>query len=436
MTKTITPARVGGTIRAPASKSSMQRAVACALLAEGTSTLRAPSGSADCLAALGVARELGARVEAGPEALLMTGAPGALLAGSGALELRCGESGLCIRMFAPIAALRPGATDLIAAGSLARRPVGMAAAPLEALGARCATEGGLPPLRVEGPLRGGRAAVDASASSQFLSGLLVALPLAPEDTFLEVRGLASGGYVELTLATMRAFGVGVESAAGEGGPAYRIEGRRRYSPADFRVEGDWSGAAFLLVAGAIAGREGGAGLAVEGLDLGSAQPDRGVLEALRDSGARVEASAASVRVGPPRDPLRAFEFDARDRPDLFPPLVALAARCEGQSELRGATRLRAKESDRAEALRAEFGRLGVAVEVDGDVMRIRGTARTEGPRGAVAVDSRGDHRIAMAAAVHALAAGGAVEVAGSECVAKSWPGFFEDLESITGPAIR
>jgi len=433
VTRTMQPAVASGSIRAPASKSSMQRAVACALLAEGESALRSPSLSADCLAALEVARALGARVESGPGAVRVGGAPGALLSGSGELSLPCGESGLCIRMFSSIAALRPGRTELAARGSLARRPVGMAAGPLEALGARCATQNGLPPLRIEGPLRGGRALVDASASSQFLTGLLVALPLAPGDSILEVGGLASGGYVELTLDTMRAFGVEVERSAGERGPSFRIEGRRRYAAADFEVEGDWSGAAFLLVAGAIAGRPGGAGLSVEGLSLGSSQPDRGILEALRDAGARVEASERSIRVGPAEGELRAFSFDARDRPDLFPPLVALAARCEGRSSIRGVSRLRDKESDRAAALSLEFAKLGVEATVDGDVMRVEGAARRQGTVEEARVDSHGDHRIAMAAAVHALAGLGAVGIDGADCVSKSWPSFFEDLGSVSSP---
>lgn len=439
MTITVGPSGAAGRIAAPPSKSSMQRAVACALLAEGESILRAPSLCADSLAALSVAEALGARITREPGAVRIEGAPGRLLAGEGGgLSLSCGESGLCIRMFAPIAALRPAATTLLAEGSLARRAVGMVAAPLEALGARCATEGGLPPVLVEGPLRGGRAVVDAAASSQSLTGLLVALPLAPADSVLEVRSLASGGYVDLTLATMRAFGIEVErdDRPGAGGAiAFAIAGGRRYWPADFRVEGDWSGAAFLLVAGAVAGGPPGTSgegtVDVEGLDPRSAQPDRAIVDALRESGASVALAGAAVSAGPPAGgaALRAFSFDARDCPDLFPPLVALAARCEGVSRVRGVGRLRGKESDRAAVLAREFGKLGIAVEVSGDEMTIRGGR----PRGG-AVDARGDHRIAMAAAVAALAGSGPVEIGGAECVAKSWPSFFEDLARISHPA--
>ena len=420
MDRIVVPANASGSATAPASKSSMQRAVACALLAEGESLLRGPSRCADSLAALAIARAFGASVEDLGDRIRVVGAPEALLSSPAARELPCGESGLCIRMFAPIAALGPARSELVASGSLRKRSVEMAAGPLEALGARCATSDGLPPLVVRGPLRGGRAVVEAGASSQFLTGLLLALPLAPGDSELEVRGLASGGYVDLTLATMRAFGVGVEAGGDARDPVFRIAGGRRYRAADFRVEGDWSGAAFLLVAGAVAGGT----VIVEGLDPASAQPDRAALDALRDSGALVEVSPGAVAVS--RGALRAFRFDARDRPDLFPPLAVLAAYCPGTSELVGVSRLRGKESDRAAALRDGLGGLGIRVRVEGDSLLIEG-----GRPGAGEVDSRGDHRIAMAAAVAALGALGPVLVRGAECVSKSWPTFFEDLGRLT-----
>jgi len=423
MTRTIMPSGVSGTIRAPASKSSMQRAVACAALADGESRLLSPSLCDDSLAALGIARALGACVEIGEGLVRVRGPAAPLRSSTAELELDCGESGLCMRMFAPIAALRAGRTLLSARGSLASRDVGMAAGPLEALGARCAASKGLPPLLVEGPLRGGRAAVDASASSQLLTGLLLALPLAPGDSELEVRGLAGGGYVELTMGTMRAFGVDLGLELGAAGPAtlLRVGGGRRYRPADFAVEADWSGAAFILAAGAIAG--GADPVRVLGLDGGSSQPDRAVIDALRDSGAALSVGGTAVAVS--RGSPRAFGFDARGRPDLFPPLAALAAYCPGTSEIVGVSRLRGKESDRGRAISEEFGKLGVEVGIEGDSMLVRG-GRPSGGR----VDARGDHRIAMAAAVLALGAAGPVEIAGSECVAKSWPDFFEALDSL------
>jgi 3-phosphoshikimate 1-carboxyvinyltransferase len=425
MKKSIAYREVGGKVHAPASKSSMQRAVACALLAEGESTLRSPSRSADCLAALGVAHALGGAIEDRGDAIVIVGLPSSAMRETSSRALSCGESGLCIRMFSPIAALFAGEAELSAEGSLRKRPVGMIAPPLMELGAGCWTDAGLPPVRVRGPLRGGRARVDGRTSSQLLTGLLVALPLAESDSELEVEGLASRGYVDLTLDTMRAFGV--EAARDGEYRRFRVPGSRRYRATDFLVEGDWSGAAFLLVAGALAAR--GEGLDVEGLDARSSQPDRAILEALRAAGAVVDSNNGNITVR--RDRLAAFDFDATDCPDLFPPLVALAAACRGETRLRGALRLREKESDRASALCEEFGALGASVTVNGDLMTLRGCDLNSGGRLAGStIDSRGDHRIAMAAAIASLAASAPIDIEGAECVAKSWPTFFEDLAAV------
>lgn len=420
MARSVAYREIAGRIRAPASKSSMQRAVACALLAtEGESLLSSPSSSADCLAALGVARALGAHVEERAGGLAIRGVR-RLPASPAARSLDCGESGLCIRMFSPIAAVFEGQTQLRAQGSLRSRPVGMISAPLIELGAACETAAGLPPVTLRGPLRGGRARVDGRESSQFLTGLLIALPLAGQDSLLEVEGLASRGYVDLTLGTMRAFGVEAQRDAEF--TSFRIPGGQSYKPAAFAVEGDWSGAAFLLVAAAIAAR--GAPLGVEGLDPASAQPDRAILDALRAAGAALELEPGRLAVG--RGRLEPFKFDAGDCPDLFPPLVVLAAACGGESRIRGARRLRAKESDRAAALCEEFAALGLVVDVDGDLMVVQGGARLAGGK----IDSRGDHRMAMAAAVASLLCDHPVEISGSDCVSKSWPDFFENLASI------
>jgi 3-phosphoshikimate 1-carboxyvinyltransferase len=426
----------------------MQRAVACAALASGESVLRSPSLCADGRAALAVAEALGAEVSIGTDRVGIRGiglgrGPAGRSAPSAAPRiLSCGESGLSLRMFTPIAALFPGESILEAKGSLLSRPVTAIEAPLEGLGAGASTKGGFPPVRVRGPMRGGSIEVDAGASSQFLTGLLIALPLAPRDSVLSVPRIVSSGYVELTLRTMAAFGVAVGTAPGFS--RFDIAGGRSYASRDFAVEGDWSGAAFLLVAGAIAGPEGGL-LSVEGLSLGSEQPDRAILDALERSGARVETEtvpggALSIHVM--RSSLRSFDFDATGCPDLFPPLAVLAACCAGVTTIRGATRLKAKESDRATALREELGKLGVEIEVEGDLMRVHGNpGRGAGgrvrdvPAGAGAplrIDPRGDHRMAMAAAVLALAGGSSVEIEGAECVSKSWPSFFEDLEALKG----
>ncbi|MGB4572372.1 MAG: 3-phosphoshikimate 1-carboxyvinyltransferase [Rectinemataceae bacterium] len=432
METTIRASHVGGSVRAPASKSSMQRAIACALLAEGESTLRNPSFCDDSLAALSIAEALGARMERMPQALRITGSrafyePGFYAAdglrkafGGESIALDCGESGLCMRMFAPIVALLPGERILTGSGTLSRRPMHMIAAPLRALGADCRTESGFPPVWIKGILKGGFAEVDGGESSQLLTGLLTALPLARGDSTLEVRNAVSRGYLDLTLDTMRAFGV--DASRDENFRRFDLAGMQRYVATNFTVEGDWSGGAFLLVAGAITGAPGS--LRVEGLQTGSKQPDRAILRVLESSGARISAeSDGSITVT--GGGLTGFEFDATECPDLFPPLVALAAACRGMSTIMGADRLKTKESDRALALTEEFGKMGVPVRREGNRLKVQGGKISGGQ-----VDSRGDHRIAMAAAVAGLAAETPVRIKGAECVAKSWPTFFEDLDSI------
>jgi 3-phosphoshikimate 1-carboxyvinyltransferase len=257
---------------------------------------------------------------------------------------------------------------------------------------------------------------------------------------IEVENLVSRGYVDLTLDVMRSFGVRAERSADYS--EFRVPGGQTYGSTSYRTEGDWSGAAFLLVAGALAAR--GAPAEVRGLDPGSSQPDRAILDALRAAGAGLELAPGAVRVRTAGG-LRAFSFDATDCPDLFPPLAALAAFCEGISVITGADRLRAKESDRAAALEEELGKLGIRIEVEGDRMLVRGResgaavrpgggevppSGTDADETAVSVDSRGDHRIAMAAAVAALAGAVRVEIRGAECVSKSYPTFFEDLAAL------
>jgi 3-phosphoshikimate 1-carboxyvinyltransferase len=463
MRRVVKPGSVGGSLAAPPSKSAAQRAVACAALANGVSELTLGECGADALAALRIAGALGAEISEGegfvkirgnggdwaralaaagrsgdaglPEALAAPGSSGD--PGQPRIRVSAGESGLSFRMFSAIAALAPYAIGLEAEGSLRRRPMDMVEGALRAAGLPCRSDGGFPPLVVRGPLRGGRYLVDGRESSQFVTGLLIALAAAEGDSEIEIEGLASAGYVDITLDVMARFGAKAVRLAGGGRARYAVKGRSGYRPARYEVEGDWSGAAFLLVAGAISG-DGGAGGArgsegagpsgveVRGLSLNSAQPDRAVLAALGAAGA--ELSTEGGRVAVRRSRLRGFEFDARGCPDLFPPLVALASACSGESRIRGASRLRAKESDRAAALSEEFSALGLSLAVEGDEIVVR-PAASDALRGGIA-NARGDHRIAMAAAVAALGSLGPVAVDGAECVAKSYPGFWRDLAAL------
>jgi 3-phosphoshikimate 1-carboxyvinyltransferase len=412
----IAPAEVAGSLSAPASKSVAQRAIALASMCRGRSRILSPGSCDDVLAAIRVCRSLGARITGDQEGLSIDGGLAAPQE-----PLNCGESGLGIRLFTLLAATFDQEITLVAEGSLRQRPMDMAEKALQALGAACRSREGRPPLQVRGPLRGGEAAIDGSQGSQVLTGILIASPRAQADVHLRVSRLTSRPYIDTTIQVMRAFGFEVMQ---EDYSRFYIRSGQAGRPATYRVEGDWSGAAFLLVAGAVAGEA-----EVSNLDPISTQADRAVLDALHACGARVDRGdekdgRASFRVA--RASLDAFDMDATHCPDLFPPLVALAACCRGTSRLQGAGRLHVKESDRAATLIDAFTRMGVHIWQDGDSLLVEGGTIRGG-----LIRSHGDHRIAMAGAVAALTSRKGVTIEQPEVVNKSWPGFFEDLQRIS-----
>ncbi len=407
MERSVDPSFIAGEIKSPSSKSMTQRVIAAAMLSEGYSLITNPSYCDDSLAAMSIARGLGAKTEAEESRIHVTGRPGVL-----EKTLNCGESGLAIRMFSPIAALFPEEIIMQGTGSLRNRPMQMIGDALTQLGARFKSTGGLLPLTIQGPLRGGRCEIDGSVSSQLLTGLLMALPLAADDSEIHVTSLKSRPYVDMTMSVLGYFGITVSN---DDYKLFTIRGRQAYSPVTIEVEGDWSGGAFLLVAGAINGD-----IVVKGLQAGSCQSDRAILDAMEKAEARIKISGDQIAVS--KSDMKAFEFDATHSPDLFPPLAALAAYCNGISVIRGASRLLHKESNRAAALISEFGKMNVEIRLEDDLMLITG-GRVRG----AAVSSHNDHRIAMATAVAALGAEGRVVITDSQCVAKSYPDFFDDL---------
>lgn len=414
MTVTIEPSGVAGSILAPASKSSMQRACAAALLRAGETIIHHPGFSNDDKAALRVIQALGATVATLSDGSLRVKSRGVVQATE---EVNCGESGLGLRMFAPIIALSPAAIRVVGEGSLVKRPMDFFDEIFPQLGIRVVSNGGKLPLEIQGPLRPKDIGIDGSLSSQFLTGLLFAFAAAGASGItIRVRDLKSRPYIDLTLQVMKHFGWEVENRNYE---EFLFPSERRAGQPAYTVEGDWSGGAFLLVAGAIAGP-----ITVRGLDSWSAQADKEILKAVCDAGAAFEDKEEGFVVGPAA--LRAFSFDATDCPDLFPPLVALAAYCSGVTEIAGVSRLAHKESDRGLTLQEEFGKMGVKIDLEGDVMRVHGGSRLRG----ASVHSRHDHRIAMACAVAALKADGPVRIEEAEAINKSYPDFYRHLEML------
>jgi 3-phosphoshikimate 1-carboxyvinyltransferase len=401
----------------------MQRACAAALLAGGETIVKNPGHSNDDLAALGVVLGLGLKSE--------TISDGALRLMSHGIdpvteELNCGESGLGIRMFTPIIGLSSKRLTITGGGSLKSRPMEFFDENLPKLGIIIQSNGGRLPLQIQGPLKPANITIDGSLSSQFLTGLLMAYgAVNASGVSIFVNNLNSKPYIDLTLKVMDHFGLKVPHNKNYVEFAFdQSENQKKNSSRTYQVEGDWSGAAFLCVAGAIS-----SGITIRGMDKDSVQADKAILNALLDAGAGIHVQSSEISVGgafQKNKKLNAFRFDATDCPDLFPPLVSLASYCEGTSRIIGVQRLTHKESNRALTLQEEFAKMGVGIELNENSMLVHGGKQVKGAH----VHSRHDHRIAMATAVAALKAKGTTRIEDAQAIEKSYPDFFEDLSSV------
>ena len=413
----VTPSIATGHVRAPRSKSDMQRACAASLLHSGTTIIKDPGRSNDDLAALDVIAKLGASVVDKGD-LIEIASQGV---DPHATEINCGESGLGIRMFTPIAALSKKTLIMNGSGSLLKRPMQFFDEIFPQLGITITSNEGRLPLSIKGPLTPKTIEVDGSLSSQFLTGLLMAFSASNANgVTIKVNDLKSKPYIDLTLAVLKSFGMKVPRVNSY--EKFIFEDEQHVQPVGemhYQVEGDWSGAAFLFVAGAISGK-----LTIGGMRKDSVQADMKILEAINDAGALCDFVDGVYHVQP--SILRAFEFDATECPDLFPPLVALAAYCKGITKIKGAERLTHKESNRALTLQDVFGKLGVKIDLDGDLMFVHGGVELHGAE----VHSHHDHRIAMAAAVAAVGATSPVRITDAEAIDKSYPDFYRDLISL------
>ncbi len=410
MIKTITKSEVSGEIIAPSSKSALQRLIAGAFLSSGTSSIAYKTMSDDSAAALNLVQDLGAKIEKSADLIKITGG-----FNQPKTDLMIGEAGLGLRMFSPILALKDTEFNISGKGSLLQRPVDFIVSTLSDFGVNISSNNEKLPLKIRGGYKNNKVQVDGTFSSQLLTGLLMALPLRNEDTELFVKNLKSKPYIDLTLSVLNKFGIEINHQNYE---QFYIKGNQKYQAVNTDTEGDWSGAAFLVVAAAIAGK-----LKINKIDIHSTQGDKAIVEVAKAAGAKIEYFENSISVE--KGNLQAFEYDATDTPDLFPPLIALAVYCEGKSVIHGVHRLTHKESNRALTLKTEFEKIGAKIIVENNKMIVEG-GKSTGNR----VSSHNDHRIAMALAVAGLQAEGKMIIEGSEAVTKSWPDFFEDLEIV------
>jgi 3-phosphoshikimate 1-carboxyvinyltransferase len=408
--------KVNGTIQAPSSKSMMQRACAAALLHHGRTIIHHPGTSADDKAALSVIQQLGATIASESDNKIVIESNGVAPIST---YIDCGESGLSTRLFTPIAALAPEPIEIRGKGSLLKRPMNVFQEALPLLGVSLPDFKGRVPFTVNGPLTAAPVTVDGSISSQFLTGLLFALTAAvKERTTIHVNGLKSKPYIDLTLAILQQFGTPV---AHDNYQQFHIDPAlfTKKDIIEINIEGDWSSAAFMLAAGAIAGT-----VTVTNLDSQSMQADKALISVLKSCGTQLIVEDDSITTN--ISLLKPFDFDATHCPDLFPILSILAACCRGESNITGLHRLFHKESNRAESIAEMLQQFAVSFSLEDDTLCINGTGHLD----TATIDSYGDHRIAMAAAIGALRARGAVVIDGAESISKSYPSFFDDLSSL------
>ena len=404
----IQPSRLQGSVTVPPSKSMAHRALLCAGLAAGTTQIQGILPSQDMEATCRALTALGASIVRQGSLARVQGVAGRPKAPQGPVD--CGESGSTLRFLIPAFALASAPARLTGCGRLPQRPLGPYGAIFHGQGLPFAQdETG---VSFQGPLAPGDYGLPGDVSSQFISGLLFALPLLPGDSHIRIQPpFESRGYVNMTLQVMDAFGV---QAAFLDGLTLHVPGNQRFTApaAPFLVEGDDSQAAFFLTLDAILGD-----VSVAGLSLRSIQGDRVMGEIL--------ARCGHVPGQLPR-PLAPFVADLGDCPDLGPILMTLGLFCQGESRLLNAGRLRLKESDRGTAMAQELSKLGGQASLAGDEIRIRQSRLRPGP----ALSSHGDHRIAMALAVAALGARIPADIQGAEAVEKSYPDFWKDLAAI------
>lgn len=412
MEKIIRNITLAGTVQAPPSKSDAQRAILIAALTDGKSIIVQPGTSEDVLRMIENMQKLGAQVFIDHLELTITG----VHAFHDRTTFNAGESGLGFRLLTALSAVAPGSYWIDAEGSLLNRKQNFIIDTLKETGCQIEHRNGFPPFNVLGKINRSIIDLDASDSSQFLSGLLIALPLLNQQIELKVQNLRSTPYVHMTLNSLSKFGVQIQNKNDQ---HFVISANSKFTPTKYTVEGDWSGTSNWFVAAAL-----GAQIEICGLNPSSLQADTAILKAMSASNCLIHYSNDVYKIDGRNK--RPFEFDATQCPDLFPALIPLAASCIGVSRIQGVHRLRNKESDRAFVLLNEYKTLGLDIVIDNDTMIVYGTGTLNGGK----VHSNNDHRIAMSLAISSLISRGEVVILDCNCVNKSYPDFWSEFDRL------
>lgn len=421
MRKLVKAGMKSGSVSVPASKSIAHRYFICAALSRQVTAIRCNGISGDLDATLRCLQALGARIERDADSMVFV-TPLCDTKDDTKRQLYCGESGSTLRFLLPVTAALGIPAAFHMEGRLAQRPLEELVTQLSLHGANIRKEGDI--LHCDGRVRGGEYVLPGNVSSQFISGLLLALPLLDEDSSLRItHKTESKPYIAMTERILAEAGIRYQKTE----DGYLILGGQRYSlPDSLTVERDWSAAAFFLTMGAFS-RE---GITINGMNAESCQGDREFVHLLMNCGAdiSVRKQADGVSYTVKRSELRPFEMNASDTPDLVPAAAILAAGAVGDSRIYGAERLSYKESNRLQTTAALIRKLGGQAEEMTDGVVIHGTGRLNGGD----ADAAGDHRIAMAAAAAACLCDRDVTITGAECVDKSYPAFFTDLYHLGG----
>ena len=410
--------RLKGEVCAPPSKAYTQRMLIAAALSHGTSKILGPLISDDTEAALRAVTALGAKVKAVEDCWTVEGAQPL----KGARKpIDCGESGATLRFMIPVAALAPEPSVFVFGKSLEKRPIEPLLQSLKQLGAEAGFQyiGDKSSIVVQGGrISGGKTTMRGDISSQFISGLMFACPMAQADTEITLTTpLESKGYVKMTKAVLAEHCIDVSIS--KKFDRIHVLANQTYKPFSHRVPGDFSSAAFLLAAAAIIRSE----VAVKNLDYRTLQSDKAVLGILKRMGVNGKVCPDRVEIEGKGRVLKAVDVDARNIPDLVPVCAVLACYAKGISKIHDAHRLRYKESDRLLSLYLELKKMGAEIAMDENSLTVKGPCALHG----AAIDPHNDHRIAMACAIAALGASGETRIKNAGCVRKSYPRFFSDL---------
>lgn len=405
--------KLHGEITAPPSKSVFQRLVVAALLSNEESVIHNYSFCDDARSALEMTNTLGGCIEHSDNTLMIQGGLRPRL-----FFLNAGESGLGIRLFSSVAALCYKEITVLGIGSLKKRPMGEFETIFNQLGVRISTNNGFLPIKIQGKMKGGEIFIDGSMSSQFLSGLLMSLPLCEENSIIHVANLKSIPYIKMTLAVLEKFGVAIKH---DNYKTFTIASKQTYNATETSTPGDWSGAAFLFVASAI---HGDSPIKINGLDDEYFQADQKIVSVLKNAGITIKQDGDTYTVSP--GVIKGFSFDATHCPDLFPALAVLAAYATTPSSIKGVHRLKHKESDRGLVIQQEMAKAGIEVKIEDDTMTIY-----PGIIQSCTINSHNDHRIAMMGTVLGLK-DTSITIENTGCVNKSYPDFFRDIKALGG----